>query len=133
MQRVPRVAFTIALGALASLLLLLALVSVGGVLVGGADASGARYAAAAGIFLGAAALFAAAAFFTSEPAIGPRPWLVLAIVAVIASFVPYAFVFGPIGLVLNAALTALAAGSLYANLKGERRLAAREEADEASE
>ena len=112
------------------MLLLAGLGSLGGILVGaGADS---KYAAAAAVFLGAAGLFGTAAFFVSEPAIGPRPWLVLAIVSVVASFVPYAFVFGPSGLVLNAVLTALAAGSLYANVRGERKRAARDEADEAS-
>ena len=132
MSRIPRLAFTIALGVVASVLLLLAIASVGGILVGFSDTPDAKYAAAAALFVGVAALFGVAAFFSSEPAIGPRPWLVLAVVSVIASFVPYAFVFGPIGLILNAGLTALAAGSLYANVKGERTLAARDDADEAS-
>ena len=109
----------VALGGLASLLFVLAI----GVLAGGADA---HRLAVAMILLGVAALVGTGAFLVSKPATGPRQWLALAVVAVIASFVPYPVFLGTAGFLLNGALTALAAGSLLANVRGERRLAARE-------
>ena len=112
----------VALGGLASLLVVLAL----GVLGRGLDAH--RLVVAA-ILLGVAALVGTGAVLVSKPATGPRQWLGLAVVAVIASFVPYPVFVGALGFLLNGALTALAAGALLANVRGERRLAARERDD----
>jgi len=79
-----------------------------------------------------AGLFAAAAVFLLRQQANPRAWLALAVIAVLASFVPYPGFIGPAGFLLNAVLTVLAAGCLVANVRGERRLTAQAEADEAS-
>ncbi|MDQ3875076.1 MAG: hypothetical protein M3322_05915 [Actinomycetota bacterium] len=57
-----------------------------------------------------------------EP-IEPRIWLGIAVAALLASFVPYWFWLGQTSLLLNAFLAAAAAAGLWANIRGERRLA----------
>lgn len=68
-----------------------------------------------------AALFAFGAYLTHAQLPSPRPWLLLAVLALLASFVPWVAFFDRRWLFLNAFLTVLAAGSLYANVKGEQR------------
>jgi hypothetical protein len=129
-SRARSLALAIALGAVASFLLLLGVRATATVFTeAGSDA---KYAAMALILVGAAALFGTAALFASESTTGPRHWLAVAVISVIASFFPYPFIVGPVGLLLNAILTALAAGALVANVQGERRLAAGEHPEEAS-
>ncbi len=53
----------------------------------------------------------------------PRIWLGIAVGALLASFVPYWFWLGRASLLLNAFLAAGAAAALWANIRGERRLA----------
>jgi hypothetical protein len=57
-----------------------------------------------------------------EP-IEPRIWLGLSVAALLASVVPYWFWLGRSSLLLNAVLALAAAAALWANIKGERRLA----------
>jgi hypothetical protein len=57
-----------------------------------------------------------------EP-IEPRIWLGLSVAALLASVVPYWFWLGRTALLLNAVLALAAAAALWANIKGERRLA----------
>jgi cytochrome bd-type quinol oxidase subunit 2 len=52
----------------------------------------------------------------------PRRWLVLAVVALFASFVPYWEFFDEGGILINAALVLVATGALFKNVRGERRL-----------
>jgi hypothetical protein len=53
----------------------------------------------------------------------PRIWLGIAVGTLLASFVPYWFWLGRASLLLNAFLAAGAAAALWANIRGERRLA----------
>ena len=57
-----------------------------------------------------------------EP-IEPRIWLGIAVGALLASVVPYWFWIGRASLLLNAFLALGAAAALWANIRGERRLA----------
>lgn len=68
-----------------------------------------------------AALFAGAAYLAYAQLPTPRPWLLLAVLSLLASFVPWPAFLDRRALALNLLLTVLAAGSLYANVKGEQR------------
>lgn len=68
-----------------------------------------------------AAIFAGAAYLAYAQLPSPRPWLLLAVLALLASFVPWPAFLDRRGLLVNLLLTLLAAGSLYANVKGEQR------------
>lgn len=68
-----------------------------------------------------AALFAGGAYLVHAQLPSPRPWLLLAVLSLLTSFVPWVAFFDRRWLFLNAFLTMLAAGSLYANVKGEQR------------
>ena len=59
---------------------------------------------------------------------GPRLWLVLAVAALLASFVPYWEFVGPAGLLINAGLVIVATAALFRNVRGERRLQDAEDA-----
>jgi hydrogenase/urease accessory protein HupE len=73
------------------------------------------------VLLAPSVLFAFGAYLTRARLPSPRPWLLLAVLALLASFVPWAALFDRRWLFLNLFMTLLAAGSLYANVKGEQR------------
>lgn len=64
-------------------------------------------------------------FRDAEGRLDPRFWLLVALIAIFASFIPYAFWFGAVGFLINAALTIVAVVGLTKNVRGERRLAER--------
>jgi hypothetical protein len=58
----------------------------------------------------------------------PRRWLALAVIALLASFVPYWVFVGASGILINAALVVVTAAALFKNVRGERRLQDAEDA-----
>ena len=79
------------------------------------------YLTVGGASLAVSALFATAALLTVSPARHRRGWLVLAVVALVASAMPYASMIGPVGYAANAALALLAVGSALAYLVDDGR------------
>ena len=116
-----------ALGAVAAIAGVSALAVLGNVFASGGR-SNATYVLIAVLLLVVAGLFATAAYLSFARTPKPRAWLRIGVAAVAASFFPYAAFVGPVGFVLNAGLTALAAGCLYAFVRAERRLAEHESA-----
>ena len=75
------------------------------------------------LLLAPALLFAGGAYLSHARLPSPRPWLLLAVLSLLASFVPWVVFLDRRWLLLNAVLTVLAAGSLWANVRGEQRRA----------
>jgi hypothetical protein len=84
------------------------------------DSPDSTYLTVGGASLAVSALFATAALLTVSPARHRRGWLVLAVVALVASAMPYASMIGPVGYAANAALALLAVGSALAYLVDSR-------------
>ena len=68
-----------------------------------------------------AALFGFGAYLAYAQLPSPRPWLLLAVLALLASFAPWGAFFDRRFVILNALLVVLSGGSLYANVRGEQR------------
>ena len=74
-----------------------------------------------GVSLAIAALFATAALLTLSGAPHRPGWLALAVLALLASALPYGSMVGPVGYAANAVLALLAVGSALACLVGGGR------------
>jgi hypothetical protein len=85
------------------------------------DSPDSAYLTIGGASLAVSALFATAALLTVSPARHRRGWLVLAVVALVASAMPYASMIGSVGYAANAALALLAVGSALAYLVASGR------------
>ncbi len=85
------------------------------------DSSDATYLIVGGTSLAISALFAAVALLTVSPTRYRWGWLVLAVLALLASALPYAAMVGSVGYAVNAAVALLAVGSALAHLVGDRR------------
>jgi dolichol kinase len=85
------------------------------------DSSDAAYLTIGGASLAVSALFATAALLTVSPSRSRWGWLVLAVLALLASALPFASMVGSVGYAANAALALLAVGSALAYLVGSRR------------
>jgi len=85
------------------------------------DGSDATYLTIGGTSLAVSALFAIAALLTVSPTRYRWGWLVLAVLALLASALPYAAMVGSVGYAVNAAVALLAVGSAFVYLVGDRR------------
>ncbi len=85
------------------------------------DSADATYIAIGGTSLAIAALFACAALLTLSRTRQPRGWLVLALVATVASALPYAAMVGWPAYAVNATLALVAVGSAVTFVRGGSR------------
>ncbi|MDP2673373.1 MAG: hypothetical protein Q8Q00_00495 [Dehalococcoidia bacterium] len=84
------------------------------------DNADAVYIAFGSVALAISALFAAAALLALAPGRHPQGWLVLALVAAVASALPYAEAMGNTAFIVNGVLAALAIGAATAHLRAHR-------------
>src|SRR5215208_148202 len=92
-------------------------------LAAGVGVAGALATAPKGLLaLAAAGVFLFATYLVWAQLPSPRPWLLLAVLALVSSFVPWAALLDDRRwIALNVALTALTVGAFVANVRGERR------------